>query len=184
MEASSILAVMGAGFMLGLIVMGFACLLMVLIKPVRNGYKVESFSVADRLYRLAEISAGARLDYFERCAKFNVNNGFELMRKDLLISADLIALHQRRWFIPHWFLMWQVKRMSADAIAELFKHCVAVSNIPFAIQPVDETDDAIESETVSEPVATSVAPPVTEAETDDFDYPDDGKKPQPADAPQ
>jgi len=180
METSSILAVMGAGFMLGLIVMGFACLLMVLIKPTRIGFKVESFLVAGCTFELAELSAAMRLSYFKRCAKFSVRDGFELMRKDLLVSADLIALHQRRWFIPHWFLMWQVKRMSADAIAELFRHCVVMSNIPFTIQPVDET----EGETVAATVTETAESEQSETETDDFDYPDDGKKTSPADAPQ
>lgn len=180
MEMNSIVAVMTAGFMIGLIVAIVAGFLVIIIKPTRIGFKTDSFVVADRMFEFSEISASARLDYFKRCAKFSVNDGFELMRKDLLISADLIALHQRRWFIPHWFLMWQVKRMSADAIAELFRHCVAVSNIPFTIQSVDET----ESEAVAATVTETAECEQSEAETDDFDYPDDGKKTSPADAPQ
>ena len=180
MVNSSIMAVLGAGFMLGLIVAGFAVLLMVLIKPVRIGFKTKSYCVESRWFSLTEVSALMRLQFLERCSKFEGADGFKLFRKDLAISADLIALHQRRWFIPHWFLVLQVKRMPGETIAELFRHCVKLSSIPFAIEETVSDDELVVAETVSE----SVAETETVAEVDDFDYPNDGKKPPPADSPQ
>jgi hypothetical protein len=105
------------------------------------------------------------------------------MRKDLLMSTDLIALHQRRWFTPHWFLMWQVARMPGETIAALFRHCVVLSNVPFEIQPVATED--VEGETVAATVAEIAESEQSEADKDaDWDVLEDEKKQQPADAPQ
>jgi hypothetical protein len=162
-----------AGLSVGLIITMLLTVMVVFIRPSRLGYKSELHEVVGRWFRLVEISAQQRLNYLEWCGKFDVNNGYELMRKDLAISADLIALHQQRWFVPHWFLAWQVKRLSGETIAELFRRCVRLSNIPFDIEerPVDKT------ETVTETVAGDANP------DDDWDYIEEEKKNQPVAPP-
>ncbi len=166
---SSLSSAFCAGLSMGLIVTMLLMVMVVFIRPSRLGYKMERHEVVGRLFRLVVISGQHRLDYLDRCGQFSVNNGYELMRKDLAISADLIALHQRRWFAPHWFLMWQVKRLPAEVIFELFKHCVRISNIPFDIEerPVDD------AETIAETVASDANP------DDDWDYIEEEKKNQP-----
>lgn len=163
-----------SGAALGLFVALLFVTLAVFIRPVTIGFKTEKFNIQNRGFRLVEISAKQRLAYLARCGNFDVNSGFELMRRDLSISSDLIALHQRRWFLPHWFLMWQVQRLSAETIYALFKRCVTLSNIPFDI-----------AETVSETATETVETVETVDESsavvdDDWDYIDTEKKNHPA----
>lgn len=167
---------LGLGILLAVIV-GAA---VVLIKPQRHGYLKDRCSIKGRYYELTEIPVGVRLKYLERCSKFGPSDGFELMRKDLEISSDLIALHLGRWFIPHRYLMWQMSRLPSKTIAILFRQCVKLSNIPFDIQPIDH-DETGSNDEVSEQKPDESAD-VEPAEDDDFDYPDDGKKPQPTHA--
>lgn len=159
-----------AGATLGLFVALLFVALAVFIRPVTIGFKTEKFNIQNRGFRLVEISAKQRLAYLARCGDFDVNSGFELMRRDLSISSDLIALHQRRWFLPHWFLMWQIQRLPGETIYALFKHCVKLSNIPFDIEQKDE--EKTEEKTVDNNSQKEI--------DDDWDYIDEEKKNRPA----
>lgn len=165
----SITSAFMAGATLGLVVSLLLVAAVVFIHPITIGFKVERLNIQERGFKLVEISAAQRLAYLSRCGSFDVNSGFELMRRDLNISSDLIALHQRRWFLPHWFLMWQIQRLPGETIYTLFKHCVRLSNIPFDIEPkedaaVEKTEEQTEEQ----------------ADDDDWDYIDEEKKNRPA----
>ncbi|MEY8247306.1 MAG: hypothetical protein RPT11_02895 [Bermanella sp.] len=129
------------------------------------GFKSAVVTVQGRRFQLLELSALQRVDYLQRCAKINSNDGYQLIRDDLAISADLIALHQRSRVFPRWLAhRWRVqaiKRLPVETIATLFKRCVALSNIPFDIQEEPATD-------------VTDATPATD--DDDWDYLDAEKK--------
>ena len=171
---NSALSAFCAGLSVGIVVVGLLVALAVFIRPAQVGFKSIRCELSSRWFCLVEISARQRLGYLNRCGNFDAKNGYELMRRDLAISADLIALHQRRWFIPHWLIMWQVQRLSGETIYALFKQCVTLSNIPFDI-----------AETAGETVAETVAAVDESSETvdDDWDYIDPEKKNHPAAAP-
>lgn len=168
-ELDSMLWILVMGGLLGAIATGILIGLAVLISPQKIGFKTEKFRIQKRWFTLLEISAAQRLAYLSRCGNFDINNGFELMRRDLSISSDLIALHQRRWYLPHWYLMWQIQRLPGETIYTLFKHCVKLSNIPFDIEDKAEETAEDKAEEAAE----------EEAE-DDWDYIDEEKKRHPA----
>jgi len=130
-----------------------------------SDFKSECVNISGRSFELVELTAQQRVEYMRRCAGLNSSDGYELIRDDLAVSADLIALHLRRLIYPNkWVLFW-VKRLSIETIAELFKRCVTLSNIPFDIKEQDETFETL-----------------TEADQgeDDWDYLDSEKKSSPA----
>ena len=135
---------------------------------VPSGYRFLVVDVLGRVFTLVEISALQRLEYLKRCMKLNASDGFEFMRDDLIVSTELIALHLRRWYLPSWFISYQLRRLSAAAIAELFRNCVELSNLPFSISKDDDQERA------------ATAEPDTESDPDnEWDYvDDDGEKKQ------
>ena len=128
-----------------------------------EGFKRAQVNLSGRQFNLLELTALQRVEYMKRCSMYSSTNGYELMRNDLLISTDLIALHLRTGYTPMILIRWRVRRLSIDTIAELFAKCVELSNIPFDIKP-DES-------------AENTAP------DDDWDYIDEEKKTRAA-APQ
>lgn len=128
------------------------------------GFKSERVSVLGRHFLLVEITALHRLNYLKRCGSLNAQDGFEMMRDDLQVSTDLIALHLRRWYLPRWFIAFTIRQLSAATIAELFRHCVALSGIPFSIEPAEPVDSVEGSDALD----------------DDWDYIDEEKKQHPA----
>ena len=158
-------------FILFLVVV-LAVLLVKIIKTsaVPEGYKFLTVEILGRVFTLVEISALQRLEYLKRCMKLNASDGFEFMRDDLVVSTDLIALHLRRWYLPRWVIAYRLRRLSAGAIAELFRSCVTLSNLPFSITSDDELQR-------SDPSLESVDDPDNE-----WDYVDDEgeKKKRPA----
>ncbi len=126
-------------------------------------YKTDTISILGRPFKLVELTAQQRVEYMKRCAGIGSSDGYELIRDDLSISADLIAMHLRHsWWPSSWVLFW-VKRLSVETIAQLFKRCVTLSNIPFNIVEEDQTD-SIEAAN----------------DSDDWDYIEEEKKPNPA----
>lgn len=105
---------------------------------VPAGYKFLTVDILGRIFTLVEISALQRLEYLKRCMKLNASDGFEFMRDDLVVSTDLIALHLRRWYLPRWVIAYRLRQLSAGTIAELFRSCVTLSNLPFSITSDDE----------------------------------------------
>lgn len=127
-----------------------------------DDYKTETISLLGRKFNLVELNAQQRVEYMRRCAGIASTDGYQLIRDDLNISADLIAMHLRRSLWPSsWVLFW-VKRLSVETIAHLFKRCVTLSNIPFNIVE--------EPETISLEAAN---------DNDDWDYLEDEKKSSP-----
>ena len=122
-------------------------------------------------FTLVEIPAQDRLDYLKRCMKLNASDGFEFMRDDLIVSTDLIALHLRRWYLPRWVVAFRLRRLSAAAIAELFRSCVTLSNLPFSIVKDDDVNDGLQR-----------SDPFIESSDDEWDWVDDEyeKKNRPA----
>lgn len=167
------------GLCVGIIITIVLMAMVVFIRPSRLGFKTERKQVSDRWFYLLQLSAQQRVDYLKRCGEFEVESGFQLMRRDLEISADLIALHLRRWFIPHRFLMFQIKRLPDETIYQLFHFCVRFSNIPFDIKEREDLDET-KQETVS---VDSKADKTEIPLEDDWDYLEEEKKPRPA-APQ
>jgi hypothetical protein len=129
---------------------------------IRAGFKSDTVSILGRRFLLIEITALQRLEYLKRCGAMSAKDGFELMRDDLRVSTDLIALHLRRWYLPRGFIAFRIQQLSAPMIAELFRHCVTLSGIPFSIEPTADADDDIETDI-----------------DDDWDYVDEEKKSRP-----
>lgn len=115
---------------------------------VPAGYKFISLSILGRPFLLVEISAEKRLQFLKRCMQQNDSTGFvEFMRNDLTVSAELIALHMRRWYLPRWFITFRIRQLSAATIAELFRESVELSGLPFSIvkdepEPAAVSDDS------------------------------------------
>jgi hypothetical protein len=103
-------------------------------------FKTRVVEVAGCRWCLTEISAQQRLDFLERCTGFDPKNGFELLRNNIALSADLLALHQRRWYWPQGWLRWRARRLPDPVLAELFNHCVQLSNLPFVAKQ-EQPDD-------------------------------------------
>jgi hypothetical protein len=103
------------------------------------GYRSAVVNVLGLSFTLVEIPAQQRLDYLKRCMKLSASDGFEFMRDDLIVSTELIALHLRRWYMPRGVIAFRLRRLTAATIAELFRSCVTLSNLPFSIVKDDET---------------------------------------------
>lgn len=135
---AAVLAIAPCGFLIYFVINVIAK------SAVPEGYKFLTVEILGRVFTLVEISALQRLEYLKRCMKLNASDGFEFMRDDLIVSTDLIALHLRRWYLPRWFVVFRLRRLSAATIAELFRSCVTLSNLPFSIvkdEPIASTDD-------------------------------------------
>lgn len=135
---------------------------------VPAGYESVTLTILGRSFLLVEISAEKRLQFLKRCLQLNASNGFEFWQNDLTVSAELIALHMRRWYLPRRFVAFQVRQLSAATVAELFQQSVELSGLPFSItknSELGEIPDVLPADSVD----------------DDWDYVDDNdeKKPQP-----
>jgi hypothetical protein len=137
---------------------------------IRTGFKSDTVSILGRRFLLIEITALQRLEYLKRCGAMSAKDGFELMRDDLRVSTDLIALHLRRWYLPRGFIAFRIQQLSAPTIAELFRHCVTLSGIPFSIESLASDNEAV---TGDEPAADD------DVDVDDWDYVDQEKKSRP-----
>lgn len=151
-----------------LLFVAIAVVLIVLAKlfaktGVPAGYRFAVVNVLGLSFTLVEIPAQQRLDFLKRCMKLNASDGFEFMRDDLLVSTELIALHLRRWYLPRWVVAFRLRRLTAATIAELFRSCVELSNLPFSI--VRDVDDDLQR---SDPSLESADDPDNE-----WDYVDD-----------
>lgn len=125
------------------VVFSVAASAVLLVKTIKKsvvpaGYKFLTVDILGRVFTLVEISALQRLEYLKRCMKLNASDGFEFMRDDLIVSTELIALHMRRWYLPRWVVAFRLRRLSAATIAELFRSCVTLSNLPFSITSDDD----------------------------------------------
>ncbi len=108
----------------------------------RSGFKSQRVEVQGAAFNLIELSAQQRIDYLRRASTYNANNGFELIDNNLAITSDLIALHLRRRFLPQWLVRRKVRNLPDSVLVELFSVCVDLSNIPFAIRPVESGADS------------------------------------------
>jgi hypothetical protein len=108
------------------------------------GYRSAVVNVLGLSFTLVEIPAQQRLDYLKRCVKLSASDGFEFMRDDLIVSTELIALHLRRWYVPRGVIAFRLRRLTAATIAELFRSCVTLSNLPFSIVKDDDVDDGLQ----------------------------------------
>lgn len=157
-----------ASVFLGLLLLGlvFKVLAATIVKTaIPLGYESVTLSILGRSFLLVEISAEKRLQFLKRCLQLNASNGFEFWQNDLTVSAELIALHMQRWYLPRRFVAFQVRQLSAATIAELFRQSVDLSGLPFSITKNPEPDEE----------------PADDQADDGWDYVDgdDEKKPQP-----
>jgi hypothetical protein len=141
-----------ASVLLGLLLSAlvFKALTAAIVKTaIPLGYESVKLSILGRSFLLVEISAEKRLQFLKRCLQLNASNGFEFWQNDLTVSAELIGLHMRRWYLPRRFVAFQVRQLSAATIAELFRQSVALSGLPFSItensmpenEPAGDQDD-------------------------------------------
>lgn len=115
-----------------------------------TGFKTQAVETHGLTFRLTEISAQQRVDFLQRIAGYKSETGFELIRNDLAISADLIALHMQHPLKPRWVVQRQVRNLSARVIADLFNACVELSNLPFRVSQKAGEDAEPEQEQPTE----------------------------------
>lgn len=95
-------------------------------------FNTECVEVGSRRWTLTELSALQRLTFIERYVEQTPGEtGFKVLRSNLELSAEFVALHRRRWYVPHWYLVWRYKRLPDSVLALLFNHCARLSNMPF-----------------------------------------------------
>lgn len=86
---------------------------------------------------LVQLTAQQRNDFLRRCVGLDSADQLAMLVKDLQVVVDLGSLHLRRWYLPMWFVRWRLRRLPGDLLARLFAECVALSNLPFDIKPVE-----------------------------------------------
>ena len=149
--------------------------LVAVIPTAPVGFKTERFEFNGWSALLVELTAEKRFDFLARAAALDAETHMPVMMKDLMLAIDLAAWHLRRWYLPEWLVRRGLRKLPEPLLAELFKACVRLSNIPWRIEPLPDPDP--DSGAANELAAVDAEI----AADDDWDeLADDEKKPTPA----